>query len=224
MPRQPSAPWTNRIVGHGEEAPDQLLAHPANPKIHPRRQQQALDHAISDVGWITGVIVNQRTGHVLDGHARVGLAISRGEPTIPVTYVDIDEAAELKALATFDPIGALAATDDKMLEDLLIELSLADEDFATFVRDLSKSDEHFYGPRQNAQDEWQGMPEFDQNDQMPAYRVIVSFDSEADLADFEQRISQTVPHTTATHSVWHPRKERNNLQSRAYLATPAGAD
>jgi hypothetical protein len=143
MPRQPSSPWTNRIVGHGEEAPDQLLAHPANPKIHPRRQQQALDHAISDVGWITGVIVNQRTGHVLDGHARVGLAISRGEPTIPVTYVDLDESAELKALATFDPIGALAATDDKMLEDLLAELSLADEDFSTFVRTLS--DDHPYG-------------------------------------------------------------------------------
>ena len=27
--------WRNRIVGTGEEAPDQLLANPANWRIHP---------------------------------------------------------------------------------------------------------------------------------------------------------------------------------------------
>ena len=219
MPRQPSSPWTNRIVGHGEEAPDQLLAHPANPKIHPRRQQQALDHAISDVGWITGVIVNQRTGHVLDGHARVGLAISRGEPTIPVTYVDIDEAAELKALATFDPIGALAATDDRMLEDLLAELSLADEDFTTFVRDLSKSDEHFYGPRQNAHDEWQGMPEFDQEDAFGVLTLKVRFLTEDDIATFAQLVGQRV--SLETKSIWFPQQEPAHVTGLGYVANGA---
>ena len=143
MPKQQPQPYRNRIVGHGEEAPDQLLAHPDNPKIHPKRQTDALNTALSDLGWIGEVIVNTQTGHVIDGHDRIGLAISRGEPTVPITYIDISPVEELKALATFDPIGALAATDDKMLEDLLAELSFADEDFSNFVRTLS--DDHPYG-------------------------------------------------------------------------------
>ena len=34
--------WTNRIVGSGEEAPDQLLAHPSNWRTHPKAQREAL--------------------------------------------------------------------------------------------------------------------------------------------------------------------------------------
>ena len=32
----PTAAWRNRIIGTGEEAPDQLLANPANWRIHPK--------------------------------------------------------------------------------------------------------------------------------------------------------------------------------------------
>jgi len=31
--------WRNRITGHGDEAPDQLLANPRNWRIHPAGQQ-----------------------------------------------------------------------------------------------------------------------------------------------------------------------------------------
>jgi hypothetical protein len=34
--------WRNRIIGSGQEAPDQLLANPANWRIHPKAQQDAL--------------------------------------------------------------------------------------------------------------------------------------------------------------------------------------
>ena len=34
--------WRNRIVGHGEEPPEQLLANPANWRLHPTEQQRAL--------------------------------------------------------------------------------------------------------------------------------------------------------------------------------------
>ena len=38
-----TTPWRNRITGSGEEAPDQLLANPANWRLHPKAQQDALD-------------------------------------------------------------------------------------------------------------------------------------------------------------------------------------
>lgn len=37
--------WKNRIVGEGLEAPDQLLAHDKNWRIHPKHQQDALEAA-----------------------------------------------------------------------------------------------------------------------------------------------------------------------------------
>ena len=68
--------WRNRIIGHGEEPPDQLLANPRNFRIHPKGQQDALAAVLDRVGWVQDVIVNQRTGHVIDGHARIAIAES----------------------------------------------------------------------------------------------------------------------------------------------------
>jgi len=95
----PPPGWRSRIVGHGEESPDQLLANPRNWRVHPKAQQDALAVVLDQVGWVQDVIVNQRTGHVVDGHLRVSLAISRNEPTIPVVYIDLDPEEEALVLA-----------------------------------------------------------------------------------------------------------------------------
>ncbi|HUG29107.1 MAG TPA: hypothetical protein VMQ65_01135 [Candidatus Limnocylindria bacterium] len=76
----PTVRWRNRIVGHSEESPGQLLANPANWRLHPKEQQLALTGALSEVGWVAQVLVNRTTGHVVDGHLRVELAISRPTP------------------------------------------------------------------------------------------------------------------------------------------------
>src|SRR5918994_388953 len=104
----PAAPWANRLVGAGEEAPDQLLANPKNWRLHPRAQQDALGSVLDRVGWVDQVIVNRTTGHLVDGHLRVELALSRGEPSVPVTYVELTEAEEHLVLASLDPIAAMA--------------------------------------------------------------------------------------------------------------------
>lgn len=91
-----------RIVGHGTEAPDQLLANPRNWRIHPKAQQDALSGVLGEVGWVQSIIVNQRTGFVVDGHARVEIAINRGESSVPVVYVDLDENEEGIVLAELD--------------------------------------------------------------------------------------------------------------------------
>lgn len=115
--------WHNRIVGHGEEAPDQLLANPANWRIHPKHQQDALAGVLREVGIVQDIIVNSRTGYVVDGHLRVSLAMREGQATIPVKYVDLSESEEALILATFDPLSALAGTDRVKLEELLREVS-----------------------------------------------------------------------------------------------------
>ena len=80
----PSSAWRNRITGTGEEAPNQLLANPANWRIHPKAQQDALAGALDQVGWVQQVLVNRRSRFVVDGLARVALALTltRGEATV----------------------------------------------------------------------------------------------------------------------------------------------
>ena len=119
-----SAPWRTRIIGHGEEAPDQLLANPRNWRIHPKAQQDALAGVLDEVGWVQEVIVNQQTGFVVDGHLRVAMAISRGEPSVPVVYVDLSAEEEALILATLDPLAGMAVAAKDALADLLKDVAV----------------------------------------------------------------------------------------------------
>jgi DNA modification methylase len=131
------APWRSRIVGSGDEDPTQLLANPANWRTHPVRQRDALRGSLDTVGWVAQILVNRRTGHVVDGHARIEEAISRGEPSVPVLYVDLAEDEERLVLATLDPIGAMAEQSSERLAELLAEITVDDAGLAALLADLA---------------------------------------------------------------------------------------
>ena len=118
MRRDRGPAWKKRIVGHGEEPPDQLLANPANWRTHPDSQADQLAAVMEQVGWIQDVIVNRRTGHVIDGHLRISIALRRNEETVPVTYVELSPAEERLALATYDPLAAMAGVDTEKITEL----------------------------------------------------------------------------------------------------------
>jgi ParB-like chromosome segregation protein Spo0J len=109
-------PWASRIVGHGDVPPESLTANPRNWRKHPDAQRKALAGALSEVGWVAQVIVNKRTGHVVDGHARVELAVERKEAMVPVVYVDLTPDEEAVVLACLDSLSAMATTDTEKLD------------------------------------------------------------------------------------------------------------
>lgn len=126
----------SRIVGEGDVSPKQLLANPLNWRKHPKAQADALEGMLRSVGWVQRVIVNRTTGHVVDGHLRVELALRRGEPSVPVLYVELTEAEERIVLAAIDPIGGLAETDQGLLDQLLDGLASGDDDLDAFLDSL----------------------------------------------------------------------------------------
>ncbi len=128
--------WENRIVGEGEVPPDQLLANPENWRIHPKEQQDALEAMLGGLGWIQRIVVNQRSGHVVDGHLRAALAISREQPTVPVLYVDLDDDQERMALATLDPLSAMAVADATKFVEVLS--TVAQTDYYTDLAEAGK--------------------------------------------------------------------------------------
>jgi hypothetical protein len=113
------SPWRNRIVGYSEEEPDQLLANPSNWRIHPAAQQNALSGVLKEVGLVQNVVANRTTGHLVDGHLRVMLAMRENQPVVPVTWVELSEEEEHLILAALDPLAAMATADAGALDALL---------------------------------------------------------------------------------------------------------
>jgi hypothetical protein len=107
--------------------PRELTPHPENWRRHPERQRRALAQSLAEHGWLAAPILNRRTGHLLDGHARVEEAIQREAATIPVRVVDVPPEQERRILASFDPIGALAENDEAALGCLLADLRASDQ-------------------------------------------------------------------------------------------------
>jgi hypothetical protein len=130
--------WQNRIIGTGIESPDQLLANPNNFRIHPKYQQDALSAVLDEVGWVDDVIVNKTTGHIIDGHLRVELALSKGESEIPVKYVELSENEEKLILSVFDPISAMAVQDKEKLEELLAGIESDNEGIKSLIAGIEK--------------------------------------------------------------------------------------
>jgi hypothetical protein len=134
-----SGSWRNRIIETGEADPATLVANPKNYRRHPQAQREALGGVLAEVGWVAPVTVNRRTGHLVDGHARVEIALYRREPFIPVQYVDLSEDEENLVLATLDPLSAMAEHDTVALEALLAEASTDDPALQALLDDLLAS-------------------------------------------------------------------------------------
>lgn len=112
----------NRILSYGTKPAEQFTANPRNPRVHPQFQREVMRAALETLGWLAPVIENARTGYLIDGHERVMQALQNNEE-VPYVTVDLDETEEATALATFDPIGALATYDAAVLDDLLREVA-----------------------------------------------------------------------------------------------------
>jgi len=142
--------WDLKITGYGEEHPEQLLANPHNPRRHDRHQQDILKALLENVGWIQDVIVNERTGNLVDGHLRVTLALRAGIESIPVKYVHLTDEEERVAVATLDAITELAETSEEAFDELLRSIDTGDATLQAFLATLydaggSVPDDHTAG-------------------------------------------------------------------------------
>jgi len=151
--------WESRIIGHGVMDPHELIPNPKNWRTHPKLQEKALEGALEDIGWIQDVIVNERTGKLLDGHLRVELAKKRGEHKIPVVMVDLSEEEEELALITLDPITAMAEADKDRLSALLQSITSDNEKVNQLLEDIGR--EYKVSTKKAKEDDYTPPPEIE---------------------------------------------------------------
>jgi hypothetical protein len=129
-------PWRNRIVGEAEVNPATLKVNPLNWRVHPKVQRDTLEDSLESIGWIQKPVVNKKTGHLIDGHLRVAAALERGEASIPVSYVELTPTEERAALASLDPLAAMAVMDADKLTELLTGLKVGGDSLNALFDEL----------------------------------------------------------------------------------------
>lgn len=92
-----------------------ISAHPGNWQIHPAQQGDALRQSLDEFGVVQPCTFNRQTGHLLDGHLRLDIAIERGQDALFCRVVDWDAHKEERFLLACDKIGKMAGQDDAKL-------------------------------------------------------------------------------------------------------------
>lgn len=130
--------WQNRITRSGTVSPKEIAANPKNWREHPDNQRAALEAVLDTVGWVAGVVVNERSGLVVDGHLRLEIALSRGLKEIPVDYVDLSESEEALALATIDPLTGMAQENGYLFGRLLEQANTGNPDLMAYLDEVAQ--------------------------------------------------------------------------------------
>jgi len=148
---------------------DTLKDNPRNWRRHPEGQVRALGNVLADrkIGWAGALLFNERTGRLIDGHARKEAVAA--DTLVPVLVGNWSAAAEKKILLTLDPLAAMAEADIGALEALMAEVNLdapAMEALATELAELIEGGDDAEGYRPGEKGlmhdvlDWTGAEEF----------------------------------------------------------------
>lgn len=129
----------NRIVERRMMKPSELLDHPSQWRDHSEAQADSMAGILREIG-ITDTIkawYSERAGGALvtwDGHLRKSL-----DPSVewPVDITDLTDAEADYALATHDPVSAMAMTNAAALDALLSSISSGNEAVQKMFADVA---------------------------------------------------------------------------------------
>lgn len=105
---------------------DQLVPAPYNPRRPlTKPAYRKLKASLAEFGLVEPLVWNERTGHVVGGHARLAILRELGHTTVPVSVVDLDADREKalnvllnnqEAQGRYDPAKLLVVLEE--LDDL----------------------------------------------------------------------------------------------------------
>lgn len=200
-----------------------LVPYANNARTHSELQVTQIAKSIAEFGFINPVVVDENN-EIIAGHGRVLAAAKLNLEEVPTIEVSWLSEQQRKAFVLADNKIAEGAGWDTALLKVEIEslggfdfdLSLTGFNDAEIGKIFSGSfEQHIDGT--NYADEWRGMPEFNQPDQMPMRSIIVHFDDQESVEAFAKLMNQQI--TDKTKWLWHPRKERSDNSALRYAAT-----
>ena len=188
---------------------------------NPRKNQPAIKPVADSIrrfGFGAPIIARKADGEIIAGHTRILAAESLGLTRVPVRYLDLDPAeAHLLALAD-NKLNEKAEWDTAEVGRILSEYGLDDAALAGWdSAELDKMAAEIAGDTgvNDPEAEWQGMPEFVQEDKTAFRSIIVHFGSPEDVQSFLRLIGQPRLSDKAKFT-WYPERERADLEALRY--------
>ncbi len=126
----------NRVVDVRHVDPASLIQNPLNYRTHGQAQRSAFRAVLQEIGFAGALLARQVDGglELIDGHLRAE-EVPGGEK-VPVVVVDLDEHESRKLLAVYDPISAMAGSDDQRFESLVEGLQFDSQSLQDIVDDM----------------------------------------------------------------------------------------
>jgi hypothetical protein len=198
-----------------------LLVNPANFRSHPAAQRSAMEGILKEVGNIDilKVVQTPKGLMLLDGHLRRDLL---EDDVVKVAVLDLNEDEAKKALLTFDRVTTLAEIGVEELSALMEAVSVEDQQVADMLTDWREEVPELREGEEVGDpfEEWDGMPEFKQEDLESKQHIIVHFRSHEDAIAFGKLLEQNV--TDHTISLWYPVEKPANLKDMRYATEVPG--
>lgn len=127
----------DRIVELRRVKASELREHPRNWRTHGEAQSERLAAMLREIGYADALLAYEGEDGALilfDGHLRRDLTPDK---IVPVLVTDLSAAEAETMLATLDPIGAMAGTDDQSLEELLGSVTTEDPSIQSLLDELA---------------------------------------------------------------------------------------
>jgi ParB-like chromosome segregation protein Spo0J len=195
----------------------ELRNDPRNARIHDQRSIETIAVSLREFGQQKPLIA-LKDGTVIAGNGTLEAARALGWKKVAV--VRFEDEAKARAFAIADNRTAELSTWDNgvladVLGDLKDDIDLAAIGFNGFDIRRILGD---FEPANNPDEEWKGMPDFEQGDETAARKLIVNFQSDEDAARFAELLTQHfgIEVGPKTKSVWWPKVEREDLVSKRY--------
>ena len=192
---------------------DQLKTLPENPrKTKDVNAIKKLSKLISEHGFQNPLqVYKENSGYVIlcGNHRFLGGKLA-GMVEFPCILYDGDKNRAIARAVSDNKSNEWTEWDFPKLNDILVELDDGAFDMDLLGFDEGELERLLGGSPNDPNAEWQGMPEYEQDEAGSFKRIIVHFATQSHVDEFSKLISQSI--TEKTKFIWHPKLERENLK------------
>lgn len=183
-----------------------LKLNPDNPRTITKERYGKLKRSLErNPDGLDGNKILYADGIIISGNQRYRALIESGIPLQPNWFKDVT-----------------GWTEDQIREFIIqANNSAGDWDWDMLANDPMWEEEELedWGlnvlGKNNADEEWTGMPEYDSNNQGPYRQIMISFNNEEAVGMFAELLGQTV--TNKTKSLWFPMAEQGSFTDEQYI-------